>query len=119
MGVVVVAGVVVADDAGVSLTFSSDFIIKRVQTLGLSTVEVEPPVADEVVLIEDGSVGAEEAVLGQTSSSISCANMENLALSLGVSVISSIYLAITSKSGLGNLGIDWIIFSGDSGNGFL
>ena len=34
--------------------------------LGGGAVEVEPPVADEVVLVEEGSVGTEEAVLGQT-----------------------------------------------------
>ena len=34
--------------------------------LGGGAVEVEPPVADEVVLVEEGAVGTEEAVLGQT-----------------------------------------------------
>jgi hypothetical protein len=31
----------------------------------LRAVHVEPPVADEVDLVEQGPVGAEEAVLGQ------------------------------------------------------
>ena len=34
------------------------------ESLSLGAVEVEPPVTDQVVLVEDGSVGAEEGVLG-------------------------------------------------------
>ena len=53
----------------------------------LGAVNIEPPVADEVVLVEDGSVGAEEAVLGETSSPVSCADVEHLALGLLVSIV--------------------------------
>ena len=52
--------------SGGGLSLGGDLLVQAVQTLGLSAVEVEPPVADEVVLVEDGSVGTEEAVLGQT-----------------------------------------------------
>ena len=52
--------------SGGGLSFGGDLLVQAVQTLGLSAVEVEPPVADEVVLVEEGSVGTEEAVLGQT-----------------------------------------------------
>ena len=55
--------------------------------LGGGAVEVEPPVADEVVLVEESPVGAEEAVLGQTASTVSSADVESLALSLGVRVV--------------------------------
>ena len=65
----------------------SDLVVEAVEILGGGTVEVEPPVADEVVLVEESSVGTEEAVLGQTSSSVSSADVESLALSLGVSVV--------------------------------
>ena len=34
--------------------------------LGGGAVDVEPPVTDEIVLVEEGAVGTEEAVLGQT-----------------------------------------------------
>jgi len=51
-------------------------------------VEVEPPIADEVVLVEDGSVGAEEGLLAQTTVAISSADVEGLAFGIGVSVVS-------------------------------
>ena len=70
---------------GVSL--GSVLIIEAVEVLGGGAVEVEPPVADEVVLVEESPVGAEEAVLGQTSGAVSGADMESLALGLGVRVV--------------------------------
>ena len=97
----------------------SDLVVEAVQLLGGGAVEVEPPVADEVVLVEESPVGAEEAVLGQTASSVSSADVEDLALSLGVSVVTSVHLAVTRKSRLGHLGVDGIILSGHSGHGFL
>jgi hypothetical protein len=101
------------------LSLSSQVVVEAVETLGLGTVEVEPPVADEVVLVEDGSVGTEEAVLGQTTGSVSGADVEDLALSLGVSVVTSVNLAVTRESRLGNLGVDGIVLSGHPGDGFL
>ena len=53
----------------------------------LCTVNIEPPVTDEVVLVEDGSIGAEEAVLGKTSSTISSADVECLTLSFWISIV--------------------------------
>ena len=50
---------------------------------GLGAVHVEPPVADEVVLVEDGAVGAEEGELG----GLGAADVENLAFRLLVSVV--------------------------------
>ena len=70
---------------GVSLR--SVLIIEAVEVLGGGAVEVEPPVADEVVLVEESSVGAEEAVLGEAASSVSGADVESLALGLGVRVV--------------------------------
>ena len=70
---------------GVSL--GSVLIIEAVEVLGGGAVEVEPPVADEVVLVEESSVGAEEAVLGEATSSVSGADVESLALGLGVRVV--------------------------------
>ena len=89
--------------SGGGLSLSSEVVVQAVETLGLGTVEVEPPVADEVVLVEDGSVGTEEAVLGQTSGSVSSADVESLALSLGVSVVTSVNLAVTDEGGLWHL----------------
>ena len=104
---------------GGGLALGCEVVIEAVETLGLGAVKVEPPVADEVVLVEHGSVGAEETVLGETSGSVGCADVEDLALSLRVGVVASVHLTITSKSGLRDLGIDGVIFSGDSGHGFL
>ena len=73
--------------AGSGLSLSGEVVVEAVETLGLGAVEVEPPVADEVVLVEDGSVGAEEAVLGQTTGAVSGADVEDLALGLGVGVV--------------------------------
>ena len=98
---------------------SSDLIIEAVEVLGSGAVKVEPPVADEVVLVEESSVGAEEAVLGQTSGAVSSADVESLALGLGVRVVTSIHLTVTSEAGLGDLGEDGVILSRHSGDGIL
>ena len=66
---------------------SSNLVVEGVKVLGSGAVEVEPPVADEVVLVQDCSVGAEEAVLGEPTGAIGCADVERLALSLRVRVV--------------------------------
>ena len=45
------------------------------------TLSIEPPVTDEIVLVEQCTTWSEEAVLGHTYSSISCANMKCFAFS--------------------------------------
>merc|ERR1719273_1670829 len=105
--------------SGKSVPLGGDLVVQTPEILGGGAVEVEPPVADEVVLVEESSVGTEEAVLGQTSGSVSSADVESLALSLGVSVVTSVNLAVTRESRLGNLGVDGIVLSGNPGNGFL
>ena len=86
-----VGGGVAAGGAGGSsgggLSLGSEVVVEAVETLGLGTVEVEPPVADEVVLVEESSVGTEEAVLGQTTLAVGGADVEHLALGLGVGVV--------------------------------
>ena len=64
-----------------------NLVVERVELLGGGAVKVEPPVADEVVLVQESSVGAEEAVLGEPTSAISRADVESLALSLRVRVV--------------------------------
>ena len=68
----------------------------------LWTVDVEPPVADEVLLVEDGSIGAEEAVLGKSASTIVPADVERLALCLRVGVVAF------SKGGI----VEYVLSSG-------
>jgi hypothetical protein len=45
------------------------------------------PIADEVVLVEDGAVGAEERPLGPRAVAILGAHVEHLALGLGIGVV--------------------------------
>ena len=66
---------------------SSDLVIKRVKALGLGAVNIEPPVADEVVLVEDGAIGAEEGDGGEFALVIGCTDVEDLTLGLRVSVV--------------------------------
>ena len=77
----------IGTSASKGVPLCSDLVVEGVELLSCGAVKVEPPVADEVVLVEDGSVGAEEAVLGETSSPISCADVEHLALGLLVSIV--------------------------------
>ena len=70
-----------------SVPLCSDLVVEGVELLSGGAVKVEPPVADEVVLVEEGSVGAEEAVLGEPTSAIGRADVESLALSLRVRVV--------------------------------
>merc|ERR1712123_268158 len=100
-------------------SFSSNLVIERIELLSGGAVEVEPPVTDKVVLVEEGSVGTEEAVLGETTGSISSADVESLAFSLRVSVVTSINLSITGKTRFRDFSVDWVIFAGDARNGSL
>ena len=45
-------------------TLSGEVVIEAVKAFVLGAVKVEPPVADEVVLVKHGAIGAEEDVLG-------------------------------------------------------
>jgi len=94
------------------LALSSDVLVEAVEAFGRGAVEVEPPVADEVLLVEDGSVGAEEGVLGQAAQTVSCAHMESLAFCLGISVVTSFDLTVADESGFWDFSEDWVVCSG-------
>ena len=65
------------------------------------------PVTDEVLLVEDGPVGAEEGVGDQAAVNVpQGAEVECLALCLGVGILASLHLPITAESCVGHLGID-------------
>ena len=49
----------------VEYSFSMDYKEEGRKVVDLGAVDVEPPVADEVLLVEQGPVGAQEAVLQQ------------------------------------------------------
>ena len=97
--------------ASQSFSLCGDLVVEGVEVLSGGAVEVEPPVADEVVLVEEGSVGAEEAVLGETSGTISCADVERLALGLGVRVVTSVHLTLAGEAGLRHLGVDRVVLA--------
>jgi len=99
-------------------TFSSDIFVQAVKTLSLSTVKVKPPITDEVCLVKDGSIGAQERIFRKTTLAISCAHMESLAFSLSISIVSTLNLSFTAKSGFGNFGQDGVIFTRGTRNGF-
>ena len=86
----ILGGSSVACEASVrrkSFSFGCDLVVEGVEVFGGGAVKVEPPVADEVVLVQESSVGAEEAVLGEPTGAIGCADVERLALSLRVRVV--------------------------------
>ena len=68
-----------------------DLLVDGVVRLRQGAVHVEPPVTDEVLLVEQSPIGAEETVLGQTTVSEVGTNVEWLAVSLWVSVVTLIY----------------------------
>ena len=70
-------------------------------------------------MLEDCAIGAEEAVLGEAAVAVTRADMEGLALGLGVSVVSALGLAVTEEGCVRNLGKDGVIISGSPWNGFL
>jgi len=69
-------------------------------------------------LVEDGSVGAEERVLSQTSLAIGGTDVEDLALGIGVSVVTSINLTCARESGFGDFGVDGIVLGSISSTCF-
>ena len=87
----------------VGLSLSGDVVIEAVEVLGDGAVHVEPPVADEVLLVEEGPVGAEEAVPGETPGTVTSADVECLAVGLRVSVVSSVNLAVTQEGSVRDL----------------
>ena len=52
-----------------------------------TTINIEPPVTDEVLLIEDAAIGTEERVFKQATHSIIGADVETLTVRLLVTII--------------------------------
>ena len=77
----------------VSDALGQHLVIDPVLGGSLGTVHVEPPVADEVLLVEDRPVGAEEAVGDQATLGVpQGAEMEHLALGVRVCVLATLSL---------------------------
>jgi hypothetical protein len=96
-----------------------DLVVTSVQTFGLRAVKVEPPIADKVLLVEDGAVGAKERLAGESSVSGRDAHVEGLAVGLGVGVVSSFDLSIALKAEVSKilLSVDGVVSTGLAGNG--
>ena len=62
-------------------------VVPGVESLRLRAVKVEPPVADEVLLVEDGAVGAEEGLGAEAAQGVGDAHVENLAVGGRVGVV--------------------------------
>lgn len=70
------------------LSFGLEFSIFGLgQRLSFGAVKIEPPVANEVPLVENGTVGTQEGVLGESARAVITADVEDLAFSLRVSVV--------------------------------
>merc|ERR1712088_378791 len=96
---------------GGGFTFSSNIFVQRVESFSFRAVEVEPPIADEIFLVEDGSVGAKEGVFGKASKTISGTHVECLAVGFGVGIVSSFYLTVASERCFWGFSKDWVISS--------
>ena len=59
-------------------------MVETIEGVGKVAVHIEPPVADEVLLVEDGAVGAEERVICQRGLDVVLVNtnVEHLAITL-------------------------------------
>ena len=93
------------------LSLSCDLIVQPVEVLGGGAVHVEPPVADEVLLLEQGAVGAEERELGETGVAVVGADVERLALRLGVAVVTAVHLPVAGERGFRLLRVDGVVFA--------
>ena len=84
--------------------------------MGCGAVKVVPPIAHEVLLVEDGSVGAEERILLHWATLSQLTDVEDLAagfLSV-IGVVSRHGLVFAQESGVGDFGEDWEVFAGHS-----
>jgi len=90
---------------------SSNISIQRIQGLSQTAVNIKPPVTDEVLLVEEGTVGAEEAVLGEAIIAVVSTDVEGLAVSIGVSIV-TLNLSIAKEGSLRRFSKDWVVLTG-------
>lgn len=117
--VVAVSSVVLALAQGSGLSLSGDLVVPRIKRFSLGAVEVEPPIADEVLLVEDGTVGAEEGLGAEGAQTVGDAHVEHLAVGGGVGVVSSFNLTVAVEFELGDfvVAVDGVVLSGGTGHG--
>jgi hypothetical protein len=96
-----------------SLGHLANFVIQTEESFRSTAVDVEPPITDKCFLVVNGSVGAEEIHSSQSAKSIVSADVEHLALSLNVSIETTIDASIASETSLwdGVVGENGVILS--------
>merc|ERR1719350_283391 len=92
---------------------------RGVEAGGGVAVNIEPPVADEDLLAEDGAVGAEEGhgVEAVRSHGVPEAHVIRLALLLRVGVVAAEHEAVAGEGGLLDAGQDGVVHARLPGNG--
>jgi len=94
---------------------SSDISVQGIEVLRLRAVHIEPPVTDEVLLVEQSSVRTEEAVLYQGATAVIATDVECLAVCVLIRVV-TFYLLITVKPGIRGTDEYRVVFPWDPGN---
>ena len=74
--------------------------VQLIVVFGGGAVNVEPPVADEVLLLEQSSFGARHRLLGEAAFVVVGADVKNLAPCLWVPIVTTLQSAVTRKGGL-------------------
>ena len=82
----------------------------------LRAVHIEPPITDEVLLVKQSTIRTKEAVLGEVFTAKVGTDVESLALSFWISVV-TLYVSITEETRARRSGVDGIIFSWGAGDG--
>ena len=85
---------------GVGCPLARQLSVEAPEASGPRAVHVEPPVADEVLLLEQGPVWTKKADFSQISPALAIirAHMESLASCLGISIEATINLYDKAKS---------------------
>ena len=79
-----------------------------------AAVHIEPPVAGEVLLLEESPVGTEEADLVEVPLALVDTHVEGLAVGLGVGVVATVHLTSAAEEGGGYTGQQGIVSARDS-----
>ena len=72
----------------ICLSLCCNVFIERIKGFCFGTIKIEPPITDEIILVEYSSIGAEERVLSKSSLTISSTDVKYLAVSFGISIVS-------------------------------
>lgn len=90
-------------------------VIQNVKSWRIGTVHFVPPLARELLLIENSAVGAEETVLDTSV----LTEVDHLAGGLGVGVVARQRLVLARERCLGNGDKGWVVLTGNTGDAIL